>query len=140
MGQVEAPTKMIAKRVRELRAARKWTAQQLAEKITEAGVEWNRGTVAKLENGRRTAVSVEELFALAWALGVPPVVLVLPDDAGAECELTPAVTAEANRVFGWLVGCLPQPSRFPCPEQDAEQYFASMPSYMHRVRVLGCEP
>lgn len=128
MGDAATPTQVIAKRVRELRTDRKWTAQQLAEKVTTTGVVWNRGTIAKLENGRRDAVSVEELFALAWAFGVPPIVLVLPDDPGAPYQLTPVVTTSAKGVFGWMTGAFPPVDA----EQDeaTARYTSSMPTYM----------
>lgn len=143
MGDAASPTQVIAKRVRELRREREWTAERLADEVTKAGVKWNRGTVAKLENGRRDSVSVEELFALAWAFGVPPVVLVLPDDSSAAYEVTPSVVAEAERAFAWLAGFLP-PTRTALdavPDADKSRadvvrYFASMPGYMRSARAL----
>lgn len=143
MEQAASPTQVIAKRVRELRTERKWNAQRLAEEVTKAGVEWNRGTVAKLENGRRASVSVAELFALAWAFGVAPIVLVLPDDAGASYQLAPNVITESQRVYAWLAGFLPPPAAVTDPEQAAEQrraeivrYFGALPAYMVSVRTL----
>lgn len=54
--------------MRELRQRRGLTAEQLAERMTEVGVPWNRGVVAKLETGRRQAVSVDELVGLSVVL------------------------------------------------------------------------
>jgi hypothetical protein len=68
------PNRIVARRVRDLRLRlRDWNAQHLAQALNAAGLPWTRGTVTKLETGRREAVSVAEL--LAAALGLMLVVL-----------------------------------------------------------------
>lgn len=67
----------------DLRAHRGYSAQQLSDRLASIGYEIGRGTIAHLENGRRS-VSVPDLIAIAWALDVSPVVLLCdpsrPDD------------------------------------------------------------
>ncbi len=72
------PTKAIAKRVRVTRDARGWTAQKLADELAAQGVPWTRSTVAKLENGNRPTVSVDEWLALAAVLDISPLHLLVP--------------------------------------------------------------
>ncbi|MFI8535416.1 helix-turn-helix domain-containing protein [Streptomyces aquilus] len=66
-------TEPIAARViNELTALRrqcKISAQQLADRMTAAGYPTNRSTIANLENGRRTEISVGHLAFAAQALG-----------------------------------------------------------------------
>jgi DNA-binding Xre family transcriptional regulator len=45
------------------------------------GIEWQRIIVAKLENGRRSFVTVDELLGLCVALKISPVDLLVPKDA-----------------------------------------------------------
>ncbi|WAL64466.1 helix-turn-helix transcriptional regulator [Amycolatopsis cynarae] len=138
MDQVEAPTEHIAKRVRALRDARGWNAQRLADEMTKVGVEWNRGTVTKLENGRRASVSVAELLALGWVLDVPPLVLLLPDDPDANYPITPKVSARTERVYRWIVGVTPVPVETSEDEHPGKwgtriaTYAAKRPGYMAR--------
>jgi transcriptional regulator with XRE-family HTH domain len=110
------PTRVLAARVRELRRQRGWTAAQLGVRMAEQGIKWDRSIVANLENGRRATVSVDEWFALAYVLEVPPVSLIVPTDLVAEYMVTPAVATGAGRVEPWLVGSLP------LPEIDGRSY------------------
>lgn len=102
------PTGVVAKRVRELRRRREWSAERLAEELTKLGIEWNRGVVTKLETGRRESVSVAELLALALALDVAPVnLLVSLDDQ--PYQVTPNRVAGADQVRSWVRGQVPLP-------------------------------
>lgn len=64
-------TANVAAQVKARRAWCGWSAADLAIRVTAAGVDWDRQVVAKLENGRRLAVSVDELDALARVFDVP---------------------------------------------------------------------
>ena len=54
------------------------TVQALADRCTELGLPIGRVALTKLENGAREKVSVAEIFVLAAALEVPPVLLIFP--------------------------------------------------------------
>jgi hypothetical protein len=49
----------------------------LASELVKHGIPWNRTTVAKLETGRRESVTAQELLALAYVFGVPPMWLLV---------------------------------------------------------------
>lgn len=54
------------------------------------GIPWNRGVVAKLENGRREQITVDELLALCRVLDVALVHLLVPvDDEDQRYAVTP---------------------------------------------------
>lgn len=38
----------------------------------------SRGVIANIESGRKTDITIDQLVALSWALGVPPIALALP--------------------------------------------------------------
>jgi 8-oxo-dGTP diphosphatase len=72
------PEEVVARRVRELRTDRGWSAQRLGEELTKAGLDWDRNIVANLETGRRRVISVSELLTLAYVLDVALVHLLVP--------------------------------------------------------------
>jgi transcriptional regulator with XRE-family HTH domain len=97
------PTEIVARRVREARNRRGWTQAELADRLTELGHPTNQPTVARLESGKR-AVPIEELFALAAALEVPPVHLLTPLDDDAQVAVTPNTSVPAPLARAWLRG------------------------------------
>jgi transcriptional regulator with XRE-family HTH domain len=106
LNQVTTATENIARTVREARDHRNWSGQQLAEAMSEAGVQWDRNIVANLESGRRRSVSAEELLALGFVLDICPLHLLIPT-APADDEwfaITPHWVAPAPLVREWLRG------------------------------------
>ncbi len=79
--------RVIAKRVKELRKGRGWSAQRLSGELKAVGIAWDRSIVANFESGRRPYVTVEELLALAYVLSVAPVHMIVPPLSSE--ELTP---------------------------------------------------
>jgi transcriptional regulator with XRE-family HTH domain len=73
-------TKIVAANVVRLRKARGWSQDRLCTEMQSVGCEWQRDVVAKVENGRRKAITVDELAALAgvfnlvnpWELTILP--------------------------------------------------------------------
>lgn len=96
----------LARQVRQLRAARGWSGQRLAEEMTTRGVPWDRAVVANLETGRRRSVSVEEWLTLARLLDVAPIHLLVPVDASDvdEVQATPTERHPAMEVRAWIRG------------------------------------
>jgi transcriptional regulator with XRE-family HTH domain len=117
-----APTQAVARQVRAIRERRRMTAAKLAEEMTRVGVKWDRGTVAKLETGRRENVSVAELLALAAVLSVSPVWLLVPTVDDAPYKATPTQTEPAQVVRNWIRGDRPLPGT------DWRLYVAEGPS------------
>jgi transcriptional regulator with XRE-family HTH domain len=67
-------------RLRELRHRQQMSARELAVRCTAIGVpSLSRSTIAKIESGVRSFVTVEEAAALAMALGVTPADLLRPE-------------------------------------------------------------
>jgi transcriptional regulator with XRE-family HTH domain len=76
----ETPSDTVARRVRELRDGRGWSAARLAEECAKAGYPQITGEViGNIERGRRDEqgrrrreVSVDEVFAFARTFGLSP--------------------------------------------------------------------
>lgn len=116
------PSAIVARRIRELREGRGWSAARLAERCAEAGMpQLTRSVLANLESGRRSGgVTLEEAFTLAHALDVAPIYLFLPVDA-TMVEVTPRWAVGAGIAREWVRG------RFPLPDQDADRYWTRRP-------------
>lgn len=97
-------TKAIASQVRLYRRQRGLSAQQLSQKCADLGLEISRSTIADLENGRRVALTVAELYVLAVALDLPPVELVVPLGRATTAEVLPGQLAPVWDVARWFRG------------------------------------
>lgn len=69
-----------------------------------------RTVIAKLETGRREAVSTAELQVLAYALGVPPVLLLFPLGYAETVELLPGHQVGPWAAIEWFYGNISDPS------------------------------
>ncbi|MFI1951986.1 helix-turn-helix domain-containing protein [Streptomyces xinghaiensis] len=129
------PTRAVAKRLREIRKRRGLTAEQLADRLTEQGVPWQRSTVAKLENGSRENVTIAEWLALAYVLDVAPIHLLVPTDApaGDVYQVTPTETATIGDVRAWVRGFEELPGT------DRRKFYASVPEVEFGVREVDPE-
>jgi transcriptional regulator with XRE-family HTH domain len=131
------PHKAIAARIKELRRSRGWSAAHLAKEMAAVGVPWDRSIVANLELGRRASVSVQELFALAYVLGVAPVHLVVPPaDDEQEYRIVPnELPVSVVDTRAWIRGQRPL--------GDRRTYFSEMPAsefYPEAFRRLEGRP
>lgn len=106
--QREPMTAEIAERVRELRNAQGLSARALADRCAELGMPGlNRRVLSNLENGKRTYVTVAELFVLAAALHTTPTNLALPADSTRFVRVLPITDTEAQSVRDWIYGRRP---------------------------------
>lgn len=94
---------VLSERVRELRQRHRWSAQRLADEMTRVGVKWERIVVSRLETGKRQAVSVTELLALAYVLNTSPLGLLIPQEDG-PFQVTPNLITDARTAWDWIVG------------------------------------
>ena len=96
----------MAARVKELRRRQGWTAEQLAERCAEIGAPevtaWAVGGIERRRRGR--AVTVDELLALAYALSVPPVLLLVPLGTEDQVTIVPSVTVHPDLALKWIQG------------------------------------
>lgn len=105
----------IGQRVAHLRArldgveGRKFSTQALADRTAQLGHPLDRSVIAKLEKGHRQSISVPELLVLAHALGVPPLMLVLPLGQDQAVEVLPGRTVAVTDALRWLTGENPLP-------------------------------
>jgi transcriptional regulator with XRE-family HTH domain len=99
------PSDVVAERVRRGRRELGWTLQQLAEECQRLGAE--KLTVASLgniergttESRKRRDVTVDEVFVLGYALGVPPLLMMIPLGENEPLEITR--TAELHPHLAW---------------------------------------
>lgn len=101
---IEPMTDHIRARVRKLRKATGMSQAELAEKVTDHGLDWGRTTVAKLEAGGRKAITVQELFILALVFDVPPALLLADPREPDQVPITANKRVDAWQVLLWLVG------------------------------------
>lgn len=86
---------MVRQNVSRIRKAFGLTSERLVQTMSERGYNMPRTAISEIENGGRR-VSVDDLMALAVALGVPPNSLLLPH---ADPAPAPAATAAGEAGF-----------------------------------------
>lgn len=98
----------VAANVFALRRARGLNQPQLAASMEAAGRPVHATAISKIEQQDRR-VDVDDLVALAIALGVSPNRLLLParPDESKQAELTPDVTVTADEAWKWALGLQP---------------------------------
>jgi transcriptional regulator with XRE-family HTH domain len=109
MGQkrpVMRPSEVLARQMAAIRERRRWSQQQLADRLAELGMPMDRTVIAKLENATRR-VTLDEAFALAAALGVSPANLFLPLEAGTDVAIAPKLAVLPRAARAWVRGQQP---------------------------------
>ncbi|MEU8711665.1 helix-turn-helix transcriptional regulator [Streptomyces sp. NPDC048663] len=117
---------VVRARVKELRGRKGWSGAQMGEQLAALGVPWNRSVVANFESGRRPAVSVQELLALALVLDVAPVHLLVPLDPE-PYQVTPESSHvhDSDDVWRWIKGERPLPGT---QTTAARTFYAEVPA------------
>lgn len=93
----------LARNLKDIREAQRLTYTALAKLLADAGRPIAVLGLRRIERGERR-VDVDDLFALSWVLGVPPSMLLLPVESGAEVQITPTTRLAATRAFRWFAG------------------------------------
>ncbi len=95
----------VAQRVRQLRRRQGMSASHLAELCEETAPTLTRSTIAKIESGIRSGITIDELVALAAALGVSTEELLAPgrsaSRAGEHRQGAPQRMADALGLEGY---------------------------------------
>jgi transcriptional regulator with XRE-family HTH domain len=99
-------TRMVAREIRRYRDERKMSAQQLADRTAELGMEVPRSVLANLESGRRETVTVPEILVLAAALQVTPIELLCPVGFDEQIEILPGRIVDPLSASRWVDGDL----------------------------------
>lgn len=98
-------TAVIGQRVAHFRKQRKLTVQQASDALRDRlGITIKRATLGDLESGKRKTVGVSEVFALAYVLDVPPLLLIAPVGAAADVEVLPGVSVDPWSIVRWASG------------------------------------
>lgn len=95
---------VVGQRVQRYRKARGLTGQELSAALAELGIQLKRNVLGNLESGYRRTVSLPEVLALAYVLGVPPVLLMLPVGADEDVEALPGMTTHTWDAARWVTG------------------------------------
>lgn len=102
----------VGEQIASWRRRRGWNRQHLADECALRGMpELTRDSIGNIENGRRQegirrrVVSVDELAVIASALGIPPVLLVVPVLTAQQIELFPgSETVSTLAAMEWFSG------------------------------------
>jgi transcriptional regulator with XRE-family HTH domain len=105
-GRREVPslTGVIGRQVRHWREDRALSQQGLAERVTALGLPLTARMVASLETDRLDDVNLREIFAIAYVLAVPPILLMLPIGSEDEVEIVPGVAVHPEVARRWVTG------------------------------------
>ena len=81
------------------------TYRELSERLSQLGRPIPTLGLSRIERGERR-VDVDDLMALAIALGVNPIALLIPEDAGPDevIDLTPRLRLKARDARDWITG------------------------------------
>jgi transcriptional regulator with XRE-family HTH domain len=94
------PSRVFSERLSAERKRKGWTQRRLGERMAAIGSPIDRSVLAKIEAGGRK-VTVDEVIAFAYALGVPPMSLLLPPDNQGEVNLAGGVSVPVGRARAW---------------------------------------
>lgn len=101
----KSPSQVLAEELRKTRERRGWTQQALADRLEEIDLPIDRSTIAKIEANTR-GVSVDEVLAFAIALGVPPMILMVPRSED-KVRVAPGVKVGSWEAAAWWRGVFP---------------------------------
>ncbi|MGH3403796.1 MAG: helix-turn-helix domain-containing protein [Streptosporangiaceae bacterium] len=127
---------LIGQRVKAIRDARGWSAEQLASRCAEIGApEVTRSVIANIETGRRDTtgkrrreVTVDEMLTLAYALEVQPLVLFVPLSGDETLQVTTTTQLGVIDALAWVDGGAEAGVRFlagqaaPKTDEDRERW------------------
>jgi transcriptional regulator with XRE-family HTH domain len=116
--EAKSPSEAAAEELRRVRMRKGWNQQQLADRLEELGTPIDQATISKIEKNRRR-MTLDEVFAFAYALGVSPAALVLPRDSFSTVAITPTTEKTASETLDWLRGVLP----LGVSDQAGERFF-----------------
>lgn len=114
----------LAESVKTARTSRGLSQGQLAARMRKLQIPWTRQIVTNFENqgrknGKRKAITFEELNALALVLDIPPIILLFPIVENGRISVLPDRELDARTAAAWFSG----EERFPMTEKEfTERY------------------
>jgi transcriptional regulator with XRE-family HTH domain len=102
----------VGKMITTWRQRRGWNRERLAEECSKAGMpELTHAVLTNIESGRRNkdgarrrTVSVDELTVIAYALNIPPILLLVPYPEEENCEVLPNKEVATYGAVQWIQG------------------------------------
>jgi transcriptional regulator with XRE-family HTH domain len=129
-----SPAAIFASRVGAARQARGWTQQMVADRLQAMGFPISRAVLSEIEDPTRKRsqrVTLNDVFAISYVLGVAPVHMVVPlEDDGPLVAITPDAPVDSSTARRWIRGdiALDDPSFYdtqkPVQERDQTQWAA----------------
>ena len=81
------------------------SATQLWEKTVQLGYPVTRVAISKIENNTRNGkLDIGEILGLAWALDIPPALLLFPDYPDGTVDIVPGVSGGGASAVRWISG------------------------------------
>jgi transcriptional regulator with XRE-family HTH domain len=117
---VSTPSEVFRGRLREVRQAKGWTQQELAEALSRAGAELTTFAVARMESGKR-GISLNEAVAIAAVLGPSLLHMIVPLEERGRVHLAPRMPAKVVDARAWLRG------QRPLRQEDEQVFFFQAP-------------
>jgi len=128
---VASPSEVFRARLREVRRLKGWTQQQLADALAAAGVKLDASGITRMERGTR-GVTLDDVIAIAAALGVSPLHMFVPLDNDEALNVAPGLTADTVNVRAWIRGQRPLRDT-----DDDRLFYAQTPDLDWDVIALG---
>jgi transcriptional regulator with XRE-family HTH domain len=94
----------VAGQIRRWRTKRGMSAQALSDACAKLGWPIKRSVLSNLESGYRETITVPEMFILAQALEVPPLLLLLPLGDKDTVEVRPGTEVPTKDALRWFLG------------------------------------
>lgn len=117
----------VAQSVRQVREQKRLRYTEIADRIAEIGRPIPELGLSRVEKGERR-VDLDDLVALARALGVPPVWLIFPVGSTEFVELLPGKLVPVDDALSWFIG------EGPLPEADESGWEADAAPMLLRQR------
>lgn len=113
------PSEITAQQTREVRQRKRWTQQQLSDRIGELGGVMDRVVIAKIETGRR-GIPLDDALLLAVALNIAPSNLLLPMFSDEPVALAPQRAVSPRIARSWFR------AQRPLPGDDERAYWSEV--------------
>lgn len=90
--------------IRQARAGRGMSAQQVADKTASLGYPVSRSQIANYESGRKQSLDIAELLVIAATLDVPPISLLFGGHPDRDVEVLPGQTVQTTEALARFCG------------------------------------
>jgi transcriptional regulator with XRE-family HTH domain len=120
------PSEVFADNLRGIRERRRWTQQDLADRLAELGAPTDRATIARTET-RQRGVSLDDAFLYAAAVGASPLTMTTVSAEGNPIAIAPNLHHTPYDTRDWIRGNLelrPEDARTYQTEVPEEDWIA----------------